>query len=59
MYELERWYDVKVFFSNGSVKDVTITLDVARYDNIEDILSLMEGTREVNFSISGNIISVN
>lgn len=59
MYELERWYDVKVFFTNGSVKDVTITLDVARYDNIEDILSLMEGTREVNFSISGNIISVN
>jgi hypothetical protein len=59
MYELERWYNVKVFFTNSSVKDVTITLDVARYDNIEDILGLMEGTREVSFNISGKIISVN
>ena len=59
MYDLARWYNVKIFFSNSSVKDVTITLDAPRYGKIEDILSLIEGTRDVNFDIKGRIINVN
>ena len=59
MYDLARWYNIKIFFSNSNVKDVSMTLDVPRYGNIEDILSLMEGTREVSFEISGNVIRVN
>jgi ferric-dicitrate binding protein FerR (iron transport regulator) len=59
MYDLARWYDVKIFFSNSAVKDVSMTLDVPRYGRIEDILSLMEGTRDLSFDISGHVISVN
>lgn len=59
MYDLARWYDVKIFFSNSAVKDVSMTLDVPRYGSIEDVLSLMEGTRDLSFDISGHVISVN
>ena len=59
MYDLARWYDVKIFFSNSAVKDVSMTLDVPRYGSIDDILNLMEGTRELSFDISGHVISVN
>ncbi len=58
MYDLTKWYDLEVFFLNSKVKDITMTLDVPRYRNIEDVLKLMEGTRELKFDISGHVISV-
>lgn len=59
MYDLARWYNVKIFFSNSRVKNVSMTLDIARYSEIEDVLNLMEATRLVSFDLSGNTISVN
>jgi transmembrane sensor len=59
MYDLTKWYDVKVFFGNSSVKDVRFSVDVPRYGKIEDILKLIQGTGEANFTVNGNTITVN
>lgn len=58
MYDLARWYDIKVFFANATVKDKNFSVDVQRYGNIEDILKLIEGTGDAQFTIKGNVITV-
>lgn len=58
MYELARWYDIKVFFANSTVKDKKFSVDVQRYGQIEDILTLIEGTGDARFTIKGNVITV-
>ncbi|RXQ88051.1 DUF4974 domain-containing protein [Ancylomarina salipaludis] len=59
MYDLARWYDVKIFFGNSSVKEAHFSVDVLRYGEIESILSLIEGTGDASFVIKGNVITVN
>lgn len=59
MYDLARWYDIKVFFVNSSVKDERFSVDVERYGEIESILKLIEGTGEASFTIKNNVITVN
>jgi ferric-dicitrate binding protein FerR (iron transport regulator) len=58
MYDLARWYDVKVFFANSTVKNKRFSVDVQRYGQIEDILKLIEGTGDASFTIKGNVITV-
>jgi len=58
MYDLSRWYDVKVFFANSKVKDKRFSVDVPRYGEIESILTLIEGTGEIYFTITNNVITV-
>ena len=58
MYDLSRWYDVKVFFANSKVKDKRFSVDVPRYGEIESILTLIEGTGETFFTITNNVITV-
>lgn len=58
MYDLARWYDIKVFFANSTVKDKKFSVDVQRYGQIEDILTLIEGTGDARFTIKGNVITV-
>ena len=58
MYDLARWYDVKIFFANATVKDKKFSVDVQRYGRIEDILTLIEGTGDAKFTIKGNVITV-
>ncbi|MBI9057202.1 MAG: FecR domain-containing protein [Labilibaculum sp.] len=58
MYDLARWYDVKVFFANASVKEKRFSVDVQRYGEVEEILKLIQGTGEANFTVNGNTITV-
>ena len=58
MDKLARWYDVEVFFSNASLKDLHITLEVRRYENIADILAKMEKMGLVRFDINNRTIVV-
>ena len=58
MYDLARWYDVKIFFANATVKDKKFSVDVQRYGKIEEILTLIEGTGDAKFTIKGNVITV-
>jgi ferric-dicitrate binding protein FerR (iron transport regulator) len=58
MEKLERWYGIKVFFMNQSVKEKRFSVEVQRYENIEKILDILSRTEKVNFEIKSNIVTV-
>lgn len=58
MEKLTRWYDVEVFFQDSSLKNIHITLEIKRYDNISVILSKMEKMGLVQFDINNKTIIV-
>lgn len=58
MEKLERWYDIKVFFSNQSVINKRFSVEVKRYEDINKILDILSKTKKVNFEIKSNIITV-
>lgn len=55
---VERWYDVKVFFSDEKCKDVSFTGDVQRYDGFDKLVDKLETTGSVKFEIDGNVIYI-
>ncbi|PKQ62812.1 hypothetical protein BZG02_11490 [Labilibaculum filiforme] len=58
MISLSRWYDVDVFFLTNKVKQLKYTGDVARYDNINNILDMIEITEKVKFTIKDRSVMV-
>jgi ferric-dicitrate binding protein FerR (iron transport regulator) len=55
---LARWYDVEVEYRDSSAATARFTLEIRRYDNIADVLSKIEMTGRVRFSIQGNKVFV-
>ncbi|MDR1415067.1 MAG: FecR family protein [Odoribacteraceae bacterium] len=58
MKRLARWYDVDVFYRDRSAGDARFTLEIKRYDNIASVLSKIEMTERVHFSVDGNRVFV-
>lgn len=58
MLRLSRWYDVEIFFLGNEKKSLTFTGDVARYDNIVEILQMLELTNKVRFTIKDKSVMV-
>ena len=58
MERLSRWYDVKVFYSNESLKQKRFTGAISRYKDIEQVLHLIEGPATLHFEIKGNVVTV-
>ena len=58
MERLSRWYDVKVFYTNESVKQKRFTGVIDRYDDIEQVLRLIEGPATLRFEVKGNTVTV-
>ncbi|MBN2596996.1 FecR domain-containing protein [Labilibaculum sp.] len=58
MIRLSRWYDVDVFFLTNSIKQLKYTGDVARYDNINSILDMIEVTKKVKFTIKDRSVMI-
>ncbi|MDR1274572.1 MAG: DUF4974 domain-containing protein [Odoribacteraceae bacterium] len=58
MTRLARWYDVEVSYRDPPAGDARFTLEIKRYDNIASVLSKIEQTGRVRFSIEGNRVSV-
>ncbi|WP_186755999.1 FecR family protein [Echinicola salinicaeni] len=56
--DLERWYDVSFQFENQKAKKIPFTGKVRRYENLEDVLKLIEKTGDVNFKIERRIVTV-
>lgn len=55
--ELERWFDIKIFFENNHLREHRFTGVIKRYNKIEDIGALIEETANVKFHIQGrNVI---
>lgn len=58
MERLGRWYDVKVFYENESLKQKRFTGVISRYENIEQVLRLIEGPATLRFEVKGNVVTV-
>ena len=56
--ELERWYDIDVFMSNDAIRNMKFTGIFPRYENINDVLHIIELATCVKCSISGKTIVV-
>ncbi len=56
--ELERWYDIDVFINNDAIRNMKFTGIFPRYENINDVLHIIELATCVKCSISGKTIVV-
>ncbi len=57
MIYLSRWYDMSVFYSEPSVKDLRFGCNINRYKDIIPFLELLEQTEKVQISINGKNIT--
>ena len=58
MERLGRWYDVKVFYENESLKQKRFTGVISRYEDKEQVLRLIEGPATLRFEVKGNVVTV-
>ncbi|MGF7023555.1 FecR family protein [Sphingobacterium sp. HSC-15S19] len=58
MDELAQWYDAEIIFQGNEWNDVNFNIRISRRENIEEILSIMEFTKSVQFKIEGRRIYV-
>ena len=58
MEQLSRWYGVEVFYSNEEVKNRKFTGNAARFEDIRNVLRIMEKTGIVNFSVKDRTVVV-
>lgn len=58
MRNMARWYDVKVEFYREEAKDIVFTGDVKKYEDLNEVLEIIELTSDVHFTIEGQRIIV-
>jgi ferric-dicitrate binding protein FerR (iron transport regulator) len=56
--QLERWYNVRVFFQEPSLRAHAFTGVVKRYHSLQEICSYIEETTSVHFTIEGRDVVV-
>lgn len=54
MKKIARWYNVDILFNDNSAKNIKFTGDLPRYDNLNDILNILEMDKSVNIEIKPN-----
>lgn len=58
MQKLSRWYDVDVFYNRNAAREVRLSGDMKRYENVQSLLYYFERISDVRFSIKGRTIVV-
>ncbi|MCW3805546.1 FecR family protein [Plebeiibacterium marinum] len=58
MHTLSRWYDIEVVFEGDSKRNLKFTGEIKRYENLEQMLHLIEQTQEVHFEMKGKEIRI-
>lgn len=58
MHTLERWYNVKIDFKDVDIQNHKFTGDLRRYDSINVLLDALKLTEELDYSISGQEITI-
>lgn len=56
--QLARWYDVEIHFQKEKRKQITFTGDLKKYENLNEILEIIELTSEARFMTEGRKITV-
>ena len=55
---LSQWYDVDIIFDDEVLKTLRYSVEMKRYNNIQDLLTKIEKTRKVKFLIQGKSIYI-
>lgn len=56
--QVSRWYDVKIFFANESVKKIRFTGGMVKFKPLDDLIRMIESTSPVRFSVKGKTIVI-
>ena len=57
--DLSRWYNIDINYTNLEVKKLRFSIDVKRYDELGEILEILELTKKVKFEIEENSLRIN
>ena len=55
---LSQWYDVNIVFNDEALKQLRYSVEMKRYNNIQDLLTKIEKTQKVKFLIQGKSIYI-
>ncbi|TKC07134.1 FecR family protein [Pedobacter frigoris] len=58
MRKLSRWYDVEVVYRDRNLADKIFNGTISRYENISEVLSMLEQTGTIHFKVAGRRITV-
>lgn len=58
MNKLSRWYDVEIVYLNNELENIHFTGTLKRYDNLHQLLRMIEKTNEVKFEFKNKIVFV-
>ena len=58
LLQLERWYDLQVFWASEELKSYEFTGAVWRDNSIRQTLDMIEKTTDVCFTVSGRTVTV-
>lgn len=56
--DMARWYNVNVFYVSPALKSKKFSVEIKRYENINEILRRIEQTKRVKFEIKDRTINV-
>ena len=59
MNTLEKWYNVQVYYENSSLRNLTYTGNLERYESINTFLDALQSTGDLTYKISGRNIYIN
>ena len=55
---MARWYNVNIFYMNSTLKKMKFSVEIKRYEDINEILRRIEQTKRVKFEIKDRTINV-
>ena len=49
--QLERWYDIHVFYTNDEIKNLHFSGDLSRFKNIDTFIEMLEKSSDIKIEI--------
>lgn len=56
--DLERWYDVEIFVTNDEIRDLHLTANLPKYENMNKVLEIIEYAVCVKFEVKDRTVVV-
>lgn len=56
--DVARWYNIEVVFASEDLEELRFSVDVKRYDEINEITKIIELTKKVKFEITDETINI-
>jgi transmembrane sensor len=58
MTKIARWYDIKVEYTDPSVKNIVFFGTISKFESISKVLNMLERTKKVEFQVEGRIVKI-